>query len=690
MIFGTIRYLSAAALLVSASVMVQAQTPEAVEFVFETAPFASAHASTIVETRDGLVAAWFGGTREGASDVGIWLSRRVDGKWTPPVEVATGVQADGTRHPTWNPVLFELRRSELTLFYKVGPNPRSWWGMARTSTDGGRTWSAARRLPDGFLGPVKNKPVRLSDGTILASSSTESPEAPSSWRVHFERSRDNGGTWDLIRPAPGAAQPIDAIQPSILTHSDGRLQAVGRTRSGRLFETWSADRGQTWTPVALTALPNPSAGTDAVTLRDGRHLLVYNHTAKGRTPLNVAVTRDGKVWEAAYVLENEPGEYSYPAVIQSSDGLVHITYTWRRERIKHVVIDPAKLKTVSMPDGEWPSRLSADSLPQAAPQFREHVEVSRILIDARVLDNAGNPIGNLGSEDFSLKVGGRTARIDSLEWISGATGEALSSSGPDGLRETSTAAPGRLIVLVFQKSLEPSRIMGFLRMLIQTREFLHTLGPRDRVAVALFDTRLHIWADFTRDLERLGQILQHGILFEPPPGLPGGVFPSLVERMPPEQVRRTYTIEHSLRLIGEALDALPGAKSIVLVGHGFGRFTADGSVRMENGYEQMRKTLQDARVSVFCLDVTDADYHSLEHGLKFVARDTGGFFERTHLFHQRALDRLAGALSGYYVLSVEKPALEPGNHGIELKLTRRKGNVLARSTYVEGMPRLND
>src|SRR4026209_1326495 len=128
------------------------------EFIFDRAPFPSSHASTIVETREGLVAAWFGGTRERDPDVGIWVSRRDGSGWTPPVEVGNGVQADGTRHPSWNPVLFELRPGELTLFYKVGPSPREWWGMARTSKDNGRTWGAARRLPDGFLGPVKNKP----------------------------------------------------------------------------------------------------------------------------------------------------------------------------------------------------------------------------------------------------------------------------------------------------------------------------------------------------------------------------------------------------------------------------------------------------------------------------------------------------------------------------------------------------
>jgi predicted neuraminidase len=335
------------------------------EFVFETAPFASAHASTIVETGDGLVAAWFGGTREGADDVGIWISRRghagrpVQGRretgWTPPVEVANGVD-DAARYPCWNPVLFEMPDRTLSLFYKVGPSPQRWWGMVRTSRDHARTWSGARRLPDGILGPIKNKAVRLADGTVISPSSSESPNRPSTWRVHFERSVDAGRTWTAVAPPVSAdGSEIHAIQPSILIHPDGRLQAVGRTRSRRIFETWSSDRGKTWTPMALTVLPNPNAGIDAVTLGDGRHLVVYNHTTNGRSPLNVAVSRDGTVWAAALVLEREPGEYSYPAVIQTADGFVHITYTWKRQRIKHVTIDPAKLSPVPMPAGAWPT-----------------------------------------------------------------------------------------------------------------------------------------------------------------------------------------------------------------------------------------------------------------------------------------------------------------------------------------------
>jgi predicted neuraminidase len=320
------------------------------EFIYETAPFPSCHASTIVETDRGLVTAWFGGTAERNPDVGIWVSRHVNGAWTTPVEVANGVQNPSLRHPTWNPVLFQPRNGPLWLFYKVGPSPSTWWGMAMTSADGGQTWSAPQRLADGILGPIKNKPVQLANGDIVSGSSTEHD----GWRVHFERSSDTGRTWTAT-PAIHDGTPIGAIQPSVLVHRDGRLQALGRSRQGKIFETWSSDQGKTWTAPSLTELPNSSTGTDAVTLRDGRFLLVYNHTPRGRSPLNVSISSDGKQWQAGAVLENEAGlEFSYPAVIQSRDGLVHITYTWHRTRIKHVVIDPAKLTLTPIQNGEWP------------------------------------------------------------------------------------------------------------------------------------------------------------------------------------------------------------------------------------------------------------------------------------------------------------------------------------------------
>jgi predicted neuraminidase len=212
--------------------------------------------------------------------------------------------------------------------------------MLMSSKDGGKTWSKPRRLPENILGPIKNKPVQFANGDILCPTSSEDD----GWRVHFERTSDLGQSWKATPPVNDGKE-ISAIQPSILFHPGGRLQAIGRTRQSKLFEVWSEDQGRTWGPMSLTSVPNPNAGTDALTLKDGRHLLVYNPTTKGRSPLSVAISEDGKNWQNTLELENEPGkEFSYPAVIQTSDGLVHITYTWLRKRVKHAVIDPTKLR----------------------------------------------------------------------------------------------------------------------------------------------------------------------------------------------------------------------------------------------------------------------------------------------------------------------------------------------------------
>lgn len=222
--------------------------------------------------------------------------------------------------------------------------------MVQTSTDGGRTWRAARRLPEGILGPVKNKPIVLPNGAWLAGSSTEG--TPDGWRVHFELSRDRGETWSKIGPVakgPG----LDGIQPSLLQHRDSALQAVGRSKQGVVFQTWSRDSGATWTALTATDLPNPNSGTDVVTLADGRHLLVYNQSGhrpnepKGdRFPLAVALSVDGVHWRRVLALETEPvvSGYAYPAVIQAADGRVHVTYSFGRKRIKHVALDPQRMR----------------------------------------------------------------------------------------------------------------------------------------------------------------------------------------------------------------------------------------------------------------------------------------------------------------------------------------------------------
>jgi len=311
------------------------------EFIFDRAPFKECHAATIEESAHGLVSAWFAGDAEGANNVGIWVSRRVGDAWSAPSEVVRDAS-----HPCWNPVLFQPKIGPLMLFYKVGPNPRQWWGMLSTSADGGVTWTQPKQLPDGMLGPIKNRPLQLDNGDILCPTSDESD----GWKVHFERTADLGKTWTKTGPV-NDGKTVEAIQPSLLRIGKERLAAIGRTRQNRIFSLQSKDGGQTWGPMRLLEVPNPNSGTDAMTSRDGRHLLVYNPTSVpagkwtgSRSPLSVAVSHDGVEWKKVRDLETEEGqEFSYPSLIQAKDGRIHIVYTWKRQRIRYVTLDPADL-----------------------------------------------------------------------------------------------------------------------------------------------------------------------------------------------------------------------------------------------------------------------------------------------------------------------------------------------------------
>lgn len=324
-------------------------------FPLGSTSFPSSHASTVIELRDGtILSAWFGGTAEGKPDVAIWSARRDGRGWSAPVEL---VREPGT--PCFNPVLFHTADGRLWLYYKYGPTAATWSAGRMSSTDEGRTWSRPEHLPAGILGPIRAKPLVLADGTIVSGSSFESYRE---WAVWIERSTDGGSTWAKIGPivpprdldehglgdgkpmSPDPGGSMDSkftqgiIQPSVVQMGGSHLRLYARPtlKTARVVVSDSNDSGKTWTPGRPIDVPNPNSGIDAVALPDNRVVLVYNNTVTGRTPLNLAVSSDGEHFRMFKTLEDAPGEYSYPAMVQAVNGDLLITYTWNRKDIKYV------------------------------------------------------------------------------------------------------------------------------------------------------------------------------------------------------------------------------------------------------------------------------------------------------------------------------------------------------------------
>ena len=337
-----LKYLSIIAVLAFLSSNSHAQKVQIIQStsIFEKGPSEACHASTLVELGNGkIMAAWFGGKHEGSKDVVIWSAVKTGDVWSQPIEIANGIKNDTSRFACWNPVLFKAKNGALFLHYKVGPNPRTWWAEYKTSVNDGKTWSKAQRLAKDFLGPIKNKPIQLRSGVILYPSSTESLDEKT-WAIHIEKSDAKGKKWRKINID---CDTFGVIQPSILTYPNGKLQLLCRSRQNVIVESWSINEGETWSKLTATKLPNPNSGSDAVTLKDGRQLLIYNPLTagknwwEGRSVLKLALSTDGENWQDIYTLENhDKGEYSYPAIIQDKNGNIHLSYTAERKKITYL------------------------------------------------------------------------------------------------------------------------------------------------------------------------------------------------------------------------------------------------------------------------------------------------------------------------------------------------------------------
>lgn len=303
-------------------------------FIPDIQKFKSCHASSICTLADGTVlAVWFGGAEEGEKDVAIWCARRTEDGWSEPY-----LLAKDTGEPHWNPVLFVPSAERVLCYYKVGDTIPYWRTHVRESRDGGLTWGEPRELVPGDCGgrgPVRCKMLVLSDGSYLAGASTE--QGP--WIAYADRSTDGGKTWTLSHPIRiDEGNRRGFIQPCFWETEPGHVHMLLRSSEGSIFRADSADYGVTWSEAYSIGLPNNNSGLDVVQCENGMLVLCSNPVADNwgaRTPLTLQISLDGGItWREEAVLENTPGEYSYPAVICEGN-VLRVSYTYNRKTIAY-------------------------------------------------------------------------------------------------------------------------------------------------------------------------------------------------------------------------------------------------------------------------------------------------------------------------------------------------------------------
>lgn len=322
---------------------------EKIEFLFEDGQcFPQCHASSLIKMENGdIISVYFAGTHEKADDVGIWLSRRTQEGWETPVCLA---KVENVAH--WNPVIFKIPGG-VRVCFKVGKIIPEWRTWHTESFDGGHTWT--RPAPYGSAnGPVRSKPIVLSNGWMLAPNSDETSV---SWRPRVDVSEDYGEKFTCLSPIPvncdreGEANFISgvgAIQPTLWESEDGCVHALLRTTCGYIFRSDSQDYGKTFSEAYNTLLPNNNSGIDIVKTDRGLFLClnpVFGNKG-ARTPLVIMKSTDnGKTFSHFQTLADikwdekadKRAEFSYPAIIADEEYL-HVTFTWMRRQIAYCKI----------------------------------------------------------------------------------------------------------------------------------------------------------------------------------------------------------------------------------------------------------------------------------------------------------------------------------------------------------------
>jgi VWFA-related protein len=329
---------------------------------------------------------------------------------------------------------------------------------------------------------------------------------------------------------------------------------------------------------------------------------------------------------------------------------------------------------------------SPSLLAQRSDAYREQARVERVVVDAYVTDARGDPIPDLTAANFRLRVDGSVVPLESAEWIPADQPEAapIPWDESDARATAPEIPPGRLLIFFFQTDLsEATRILGEMRMALQARRMINDLLPTDRVAVLSFDSHLKLRQDFTNDRIKLLEAIEHSILTGPPPPPDPDAWPSLARHFDFRAAKRAVTPEKALAIISRAASSIVGAKSMIFFGWGLQTIGGMSGPNLQdtNDYNEALPALASARISIFTLDVTDADYHSLEGTLANISGITGGSYQKTHIFGNLALDHVRRAIAGRYVLVFKKPDLPRGAHSIDVSLVGRKGRVMARAWY---------